>query len=229
MLIVTVLSACTRAPSYTLEASIGTYLQQTEAGSSNTRFGTVLVLKLREDGEPPKTSVGFKLTGPTGFTPLEETYPAGSEWIVVPLLKVTPSVGAYQVELSSGMTQTLELKDASQTLPLANITATLENTTVNVAWESVTGAVGYYVRLFNTSNGSQVGSTVYTLSSQTQFQNITSGNFAVAIYAANFDTVTDNPTFPAQVNMSDSIATILQNTSSGSRLTGLRAATTVKN
>jgi hypothetical protein len=210
MLLVTVLSACTRAPTYTLEASIGTYLQQTEAGSSNTRLGTVLVLKLREDGEPPKTSLGFKLTGPTGFTPLEETYPAGSEWIVVPLLKVTPLAGTYQVEIASGLTQTLELKDVSQTLPLANITATLENSTVNVSWESVVDAVGYYVKLFNTNGGSRVGAIQYTLSAQVQFANAPKSNYAVGVFATNFDTVSDNPTLPVQIMMSDSISPVVQ-------------------
>ncbi len=185
-------------------------LQQREAGSSTTRLGTVLVLKLREDDGLSKTSVAFTLIGPTGFTPLKETYPAGSDWIVVPLLKTPPLVGEYQIELSSGLIQTLELKDASQTLALTNITAMLENNTVNVSWESVVGAVGYYVRLFNTANGSQAALTVYTLSTAAQFSNVATGNYSVVVYAANFDTVSEQPSLPDQLAMSDSITSVVQ-------------------
>jgi hypothetical protein len=212
LVLIVFFGGCTRVPTYTLEASIGTYSQQREAGSSDTRLGTVLVIRLREDGNSPKTSVAFTLAGPTGFTPLKETYPAGSEWIVVPLLQNAPLAGQYRLELSSGLTQTLELNDASQILPLTTITATLENNTVNVSWENVAKAVGYYVRLFNTANGSQVGSTVYTLSTQAQFQNVTVGNLAVVVYATNFDSVANDPSLPDQVLVSDSIASVKQGT-----------------
>jgi hypothetical protein len=213
MVIVMILSACARVPIYTLEASLGTYLRQSDIGSPTTTVGTVLVLKLREGGDLPKTSVDFTLTGPTGFTPLKERYPAGVDWIVVPMRDNTPFAGEYQLELSSGLTQKLSLKDASQTLALTTITATLENTTVNVSWESVPGAVGYYVNLFNTNGGSKAKPTQYTLATQAQFTAVSKSNYAVGVYALNFDTVTDNPILPAQVNMSDSVAAVVQSNS----------------
>jgi hypothetical protein len=205
-----VLGSCTSGPNYTLESSLGTYLRQREVGSSNTQLGTVFVIKLREDNNPTKQTVNFTITGPTGFASIKESYAAGSDWVIVPAPDATPLVGQYRIELSSGLTQTLELQDASQTLALATIITTLENGTVNVSWTSVAGAVGYYVRLFNTANGSRVAPTVYTLSTQTLFQNVTQGSFAVAVYAANFDTVTDNPPLPARVNVSDSIGVVVQ-------------------
>ena len=201
-----------------LVASVGTYTQQVQLGSSDTVVGTSLMVKLQ--GDSSDEAITLTLTGPkswNGGKPYTFIYPAGSEWVVMAEAELPPLAGEYLLEADldkQQLSRTVELMDATTQLELTDITATLvaqdATSTVDITWTPVAGANGYFVKLLNGETGAQVVPTVYTLETEAQFDvsSAPSPDYVVAVYSMNVDTVTGNPALPAQFNLSDSIAVV---------------------
>ena len=234
--LLTVLSACggTEPVTLRLEGAVGTYMQQEAIGSKDSSLGTVFILKLEDsDGALPTEDAAVTISGPEGWNgsqPLTFEYPAESYWVIAPEVDAPPVTGSYQVELTLGeemLEQSLTLTNPDEQLELATITASFsEEVTpvVDVAWSPVSGATGYYVRLFDGTTAAQVKPDTYTLDTSVQFQADDLNperTYVAAVYSANIDTVTNDPRLPTQFNMSDSLAVV---SSTGSNLQGLQVA-----
>jgi hypothetical protein len=214
---VVILAGCSQGPKYVLESSVGTYLQQINPGSSDTKLGTVFVIKLQTDvGERSSTEAKVSITGPKSWNADQAfmfTQPP-SFYTIAPNVDANPLTGAYTITVDIAgqrLEQQLTLATINNQLPLATISATVQPTKVDVTWETITGARSYYAKLLNTASGRQVGETLYTLSTQTTFTDsliVANGNYAVALYAANFDTTLENPDLPEALAFSDSIASV---------------------
>ena len=233
---VTVLSACggTEPVTLRLEGAVGTYTQQEVIGSGDSSLGTVFILKLEDAGGAlPTEDAAVTISGPEGWNgnqSLTFEYPTESYWVIAPEAGAPPVAGSYQVEVTLGeemLEQTLTLSDPDEQLELATITASFsEGATpvVDVAWSPISGATGYYVRLFDGTTAAQVKPDTYTLDTSVQFQADdlnTERTYVAAVYSANIDTVTNDPRLPAQFNMSDSLAVV---SSTGDSLQSLQVA-----
>jgi hypothetical protein len=208
------LTACTRGPTYTLESSVGTYLRQREVGSSATTLGTSFIVKLRADGATLTTKATVELTGPPSWNagkPYQKIYAKGSQWAIFPIVEATPLTGEYHLNVTIAgqqLEQILTLSAIAQ-LELANVSAVQQGTTISATWPSVPKAQGYYARLFYTNDGNQVGTTIYSLQPQVTLT-APRGNYALGVYAVNFDVMNGDPHLPETLLVSDSITQVIQ-------------------
>ena len=223
-----VLAGCNADPVLTLNGSLGTYRYQVTPGQPDAKIGTALLLKLRLGAARVASNANVTVTGPAtwnGGQPLRFTYPAGSDWVLSPETEIPPVAGAYTITASAASergnpTQSiaLNLSDPSATLEFPAITLKdISRSSFNATWTAVPGASGYIARVFNGTDN--------IFLSAPQYLSATSAGFPIAgatldlspnknnllvVNAANFDTVTDDPALPAQVNLSDSAAFIQQ-------------------
>jgi hypothetical protein len=221
------LAACAPTPSptvvtepvYTLEASVGTYRQQKQSGSSESTLGTSLLFKLRVDGKLPPSGVALQVQGPSGWNAgavSRHFYPAGGEWMLSPEVDTAPIAGVYTIQGTLGgqvKTVSLTLSEPTSTLPLSTLLAPLKTLEggklqANVSWSAVEGAQGYFARILDGTLRVPASDDVYqkTLSASFTFGPPQSfHNYFALVYAANFETDSSDPVFPQQVNVSDSL------------------------
>jgi hypothetical protein len=198
-------------------------VQQKAVGSTEARLGTGVTLALRNAGVPPSQALELTLTGPSGWNDEESiklSYPAGAEWIVQPLFGASPLAGQYTVTgtvAGQAVQARFTLVDAAQTLPLLEGSFKRTNTALELSWNAVSGAKSYLGQLTDATEDTVVAEG-YTLESRLILNppmlNPAHSYYAV-LYAANFDTTSANPTWPVQLQISDSLVGLSLNSLSG--------------
>jgi hypothetical protein len=239
-IIIFVLTACQTEPvtptaAFTVEASGGTYIQQLGAGSPTTSLGTAIVVKVRAtDGKLITDPVKVVITGPktwNGDQTLMFTYPAKAYWVMAPRVQFAPVVGEYLVKanFSKAIETKFELKTNQKSLAITQITASVKgdapNQTVEATWESVPGAVGYYVRVLDGTKGIAVSDDTFTLTPHAQIPVdplSPSRAYFVTVVASTLDTVANDPTISSAFHVSDSITELPFTTLSTMRATDLQ-------
>lgn len=217
------LTACPdTGDSLSVQASGGTYARQTNPGLSDVTLGTAIVVKLRTaSGALVNAPVNVTITGPSGWNadrPSSFTYPAQAYWVVAPERAAPPIAGNYTVQANlkgQAITSNFAIAAASQTLELATITATVQGTAPNqnvqASWSAITDAAGYYARVLNGTTLVPASDDVYTLEAKASMPVGTlqaDAAYFTVVYAINFDSVAENPSLPAQFNLSDSLAAV---------------------
>jgi hypothetical protein len=218
--IMLVLVGCPPVPArYTLKVSGGTYVQQTNAGQAEISIGTNIVVKLRtSEGKLPSSAGKVTLLGPNTWNNAQSVfffYPAGSAWVSAPQSKISLVVGTYVVRVvvdGELLESTFQILDLDSRLPLTMGVASYLNENdvqkVNVSWQPVTGAIGYYARVLDASVNQVVSSTFYTLGNSVEIPvDVLSPSRAyfVVVVATTLDTVADDPVLPSMFNSSDSL------------------------
>jgi hypothetical protein len=216
------LSSCgVSDPIPTIVGAVGTYNYQITPGQTETKVGTAITLQIRLNGQRVPADAEVSITGPNGWhpTPTRFVYPKNSDWVASPEVDIPPLVGDYTIivklPFDGRMVTTsvpLKLLDNQPLMPLTSIVLSdVTQTSVKGNWVTVTGANGYYARLLNGTDAIFISSAIYTNALDASFP-INGSNLNLnpnktnlfVVSAANFDTVSDNPTLPQQINFSDS-------------------------
>lgn len=204
------------------EAAVGPYVQQKALGSSDTKVGTGVVIKLRDPNQNVGTIVvDIEMRGPAGWNnnePVKFAHPVGVEWYVQPVSNAPVVPGTYTLiasvtnsKGSASKTITKQVVDPDLYLQLTNpIGKFYKNGLINrlsMNWGAVPKATSYYARAMDATAGTVVGEA-FTKDLKANFNVVapnTSHNYYSVLYAVNFDTTVANPTFPAQLAVSDSV------------------------
>jgi hypothetical protein len=226
--LVAVFTACQNDPPLVVTGAMGTYRYQITPGQPEAKLGTALVLKLRSGAARVGGNASVTVTGPGAWNdgkPLRFTYPAGSDWVLSPETDIPPVAGAYTITVNAAQERgnptrslTLTLENPSATLEFPVITLSdITRSSFNAAWTSIQDAKGYIARVFNGTDNVFIGAPQYLTATNTAFPAAGSSldlspnkNHLLVVNAANFDTVTDDPPLPAQINLSDSAEFIQQ-------------------
>ena len=211
-------------PGYVLEVSGGTYTQQQQIDSKDVVVGTSVIVKLRTGSGDLVSSKGtVTIHGPQGWNAdaaATFSYPTRAYWAVSSVLKAVPVAGDYQVDVVLGnekVTGKFSIADPTLQLPLADITLNLQgdapNQIVQINWNTVPSALGYYTRVMDGTTGTTASGVIYTLTNKAEVLVGTlnpAHQYYAVVYAASVDTETNEPTLPTQFNVSDSFAAINQ-------------------
>jgi hypothetical protein len=214
-------------PNLTIEASGGVYTQQLQPGSSDIRLGTAMVVKLRVPTGRTTKDAAVRITGPNGWNqnqPVRFTYPAGADWVISPEVQAAPIAGTYDVAVTLANTESpissssrFEIQDATTPGTLATPIAltNVSRAGASADWADVAGAVGYYARIINITDGVKDSSEVYTLESKAAIPETGQSvdldpNKAhdLVVFATTLDTVKADPVLPAVFKVSESFEAI---------------------
>jgi hypothetical protein len=214
-------------PNLTIEASGGVYTQQLQPNSSETRLGTAMVIKLRVPSGRTLKDAAVRITGPNGWNqnqPARFTFPAGADWVIAPEIMAVPVAGTYDVAVTLANTEApisssirFEIQDATTPGALATPIAltNVSRAGASADWADVAGAVGYYARIVNITDGVKDSSEVYTLESKAAIPETGQSvdldpNKAhdLVVFATTLDTVKADPILPAVFKVSESFEAI---------------------
>ena len=193
-----------------LEVVGGTYT------ASDGVLGTAITYKaIGADGNPPVSGTKIKFTGPAGWRPgkppVELTWTTPRAWGLqfTGLYKSTPVTGMYQAEMTIGTEKLTTAFDIDATKTIAAVTdvvkSNISTTGLNATWTLPAGAFNFEVDVVEDPDAS------YTLLLE---QKVTTNNarfdaplnpakaHQLDVFASDVDMSADNPTFPAQLNLS---------------------------
>jgi hypothetical protein len=153
--------------------------------------------------------------------------------VSAPQFEAEPLPGEYKLEVGMGeerLEQSFQIAPQPTRLALTTISSVVEGDTPNqivkATWTAVEGATGYYARVVDGTLGVPVSDDVYTLEPKADLLVGTlnpARAYFVIVVGANMDTVTDHPTLPLELRMSDSIAAVGGMQPSKARVTNRRA------
>jgi hypothetical protein len=224
-------------PNLLIEASGGVYTQQLQPGSSDVRLGTAMVVKLRVPTGRTTKDAAVRITGPSGWNqnqPARFTYPAGADWVISPEVLAAPLAGTYDVAVTLANTEApisssirFEIQDATTPGALATPIA-LSNVSragASADWADVPGALGYYARIVNITDGVKDSGEVYTLESKAVFPEVGGQTMDLdpnkahdlVVYATTLDTVKADPVLPAVFKVAESVESLQLDTTRSRR------------
>jgi hypothetical protein len=236
-------------PNLIIEASGGVYTQQLQPNSSETRLGTAMVVKLRVPSGRTLKDAAVRITGPNGWNqnqPARFTFPAGADWVIAPKIMAVPVAGTYDVAVTLANAEApisssirFEIQDATTPGALATPIAltNVSRAGASADWADVAGAVGYYARIVNITDGVKDSSEVYTLESKAAIPETGQSvdldpNKAhdLVVFATTLDTVKADPILPAVFKVSESFEAVQLDTIRARRETrvGIRSGFVVR-
>jgi hypothetical protein len=221
------LMACPSIPTRpVLNAVGGSYQYQTTPGKSETKIGSAFAIQLRSSTNQRLTAnAGITIRGPTRWNNdqvLKLTYPSGSDWVLLPQSEIAPVAGNYSVEASgvagtSGEPTSVNFSiGGAQSMPLTTIVLSdISRTSVTGEWTNLEPAQSYIARIYNGTDAVFLGSPNYLKTTSASFI-ANAGEFDLSptktnvfvVYALNFDATAEKPTFPSELQVSDSASFI---------------------
>lgn len=218
-----ILTACQQPePPPVLTATIGTYNYQIEPNTQKTLVGTSVLLRVRtakNERIPENRTISIIGSNDwNGSKVLTIDYPKNADWVLYNNQNIPATIGKFNIQLNPLPNQTSQVntsKELLTTTPLPLIefeTVSGSRNTVTGQWKPLANTESYFCRLLNgtdqifLSNVKYIKDTQVTLdATQDQFSTLNPDKaHLLVVYAANFDTTTDDAVLPQDLLISDS-------------------------